>query len=555
MNLSASSEVPERNRVELLIALAVFASACLYLWPLRDFLSFNADEGITLVYAQRILRGQVPYRDFFTFVTPGSPYLMALWFKLFGASLIVARSILLAYSGIFGAITYLLTRRNYDRTTALFTAAILILGCLPYRLLVNHNWDSTLSALLTIYCAQRLLETSIRFWWFSVSFAAALTFILEQSKGAGVLLGLALAAVVLSVSPKNRLQASVSKFCWAVAGFAIPMVILFAYFASQHAIGAMLEAWIWPVRHYSMVNRLTFGTVPISAHDLHDMFTRGPLFQRTLIAFFSAPMFLIPVFTLLILASTTYLVVLRYKTVPSTTFDTPVLGGCVFFGVFLSTLATCRADMHHLLYLTPLFMYLMPSVFDIKHKSVRFLYRTRPIIACLLLFSFTSFGLITVFRASAPSTQTETRRGKTRYGYPDEVIRYVQDNVTEGQHLYVHPYQPLYSFLTGTTNPTRFDFLQPGMATTDQYESAIHDLAADQTKVVLLDPNFAADKIPVFWPATPLKSIASDPVTDYILQHYRTCSFLNSNPPQVWSFYYMVRKGMDCPTSARKMTK
>jgi hypothetical protein len=102
--------------------------------------------------------------------------------------------------------------------------------------------------------------------------------------------------------------------------------------------------------------------------------------------------------------------------------------------------------------------------------------------------------------------------------------------------------------MTGTVNPTRYDFLQPGMASADQYQSAIHDLAADQTPVVLLDTHFA-DKVSDIWPATPLSALASDPVTDYILQHYRTCRLLNSSPSSPWSFNYMVRKDMRCPAT------
>ena len=110
-NSSGSPMVPERSRSELLIALAVFLAACLYLWPLRDFVSFNADEGIILSDADRILRGQVPYRDFFYLYTPGSYFLLALAFKLFGQSLVVARSILLVYCGVFSSLSYRLARR------------------------------------------------------------------------------------------------------------------------------------------------------------------------------------------------------------------------------------------------------------------------------------------------------------------------------------------------------------------------------------------------------------------------------------------------------------
>ena len=169
-------------------------AACLYLWPLRDFVTFNANEGITLAGAERILQGQVPYRDFFTFVTPGSPYLMALWFKLFGSSFVVARSVMLVYAGLFAVITYRLALRMGSRSAALFAAALLTLGCIPFDLMALHNWDSTLFALLAIYCAQSLLEEPSSTFSFCLGCSTALTCLTEQSKGAGLLLGLGMAA-------------------------------------------------------------------------------------------------------------------------------------------------------------------------------------------------------------------------------------------------------------------------------------------------------------------------------------------------------------------------
>jgi hypothetical protein len=543
---SATEWVPEDSRSELFIALAVFFCACLYLWPLRDFVTFNADEGFTLVGAERILRGQVPYRDFFSFYTLGSFYQTAILFKLFGNSLVVAHTALIAYAGIFAAITYLLTRRVYGRSAALFSSAMIIFGCMPNRFLALHNWDSTLYALLAIYCAQRLLDCPNRIWPFVLGFTTALTLFTEESKGAGLLLGLGIAALTLSLSHCGSRFASIRNTLSAAAGFALPSLLTLGYFASKHAAAKMLEAWLWPLRHYSVVNRVPYGFS--TTGNLREMYTSGPCLERIFVIIFSCPMFLISVLALLVVAATLYSIVLRCKTDSCKALDVRVLGGCIYIGVFLSTIATGRADMTHLLYLTPLFMYLVPSVLDIRHPSIQLLYIARPVAACLLLLSFGGFGAATVFRARTPAAKVETRGGTVRFASEDEIIRYVQDNVAPGQHLYIHPYQPFYSYMTGTVNPTRYDFLQPGMASADQYQSAIHDLAADQTPVVLLDTHFA-DKVSDIWPATPLSALASDPVTDYILQHYRTCRLLNSSPSSPWSFNYMVRKDMRCPAT------
>src|ERR1700755_2144768 len=78
--------LPERFPSERYIALLIFLLAFLYLCLFRRATQIDLDEGIILQGAQRILDGQVLYRDFFSFFTPGSYYLLALIFRIFGNS-------------------------------------------------------------------------------------------------------------------------------------------------------------------------------------------------------------------------------------------------------------------------------------------------------------------------------------------------------------------------------------------------------------------------------------------------------------------------------------
>jgi hypothetical protein len=541
---------PGRPWSELLIALAVFAGALGYLWPLRSYLSFNADEGITLVSAERILRGQVPYRDFFIFITPGSAYLTALWFKLFGTSYLVPRSILLLYAGVFGATTYWLARRSCSRRAALFAAGMVVFGCMPCRFFVLHNWDSTLFALLAICCALSLLDRPSRTVWFLLGGATAFTFLMEQSKGAGLALGLTIAGLYLVLSGRGWASFRIGSLLWCTAGFAIPLMATFAYFGSQHATKEMLEAWFWPLQHYSGVNHVAYGAVPMSSAELRDMYFSGPWGERLLSIGFSAPMFLVSLLALLVLAATFYEIATHWsgtwaRSLDRRRVDRQIVGGCIYLGIFLSTVATGRADVSHVVYLTPLFMYLLPSIVEIDYRGSRLFRGASPIVAGLLLFLFAGFGMATILRATAPAARMESRRGSVKLGYPDEVLAYVQEQVPAGQHLYVHPYQAAYSFMTATVNPARVSFLQAGMNPPAQYEATVGDLARDRPAYVLLNPDFA-DKIFATWPATSAETLATDPVEDYILQHYRTCHLLNANPPQLWKFYFMVRKDLRC---------
>src|SRR5262245_44830050 len=175
--------LPESHRTERWIVLLLFGLTAVYLFLFRRFTTMDPDEGIILQGAQRILRGEVLYRDFFSFFTPGSYYLLAILFKIFGNSLMTARITLAVFGGVDSVVTYLLTRRVCRRGSALTIAALVTLTTVPYRFMALHNWDSTLWACLALYSAVRLVESRKAPWAFAMGTLTSLTFLFEQSKG------------------------------------------------------------------------------------------------------------------------------------------------------------------------------------------------------------------------------------------------------------------------------------------------------------------------------------------------------------------------------------
>src|SRR6184192_4776565 len=95
--VNLAPRVPEHFSRDRQIALFIFLSSLGYLLLFRRYTTMEPDEGIVLQGAQRILRGEVLYRDFFSFFTPGSYYFLALIFKIFGSSIIVARTTLVMF--------------------------------------------------------------------------------------------------------------------------------------------------------------------------------------------------------------------------------------------------------------------------------------------------------------------------------------------------------------------------------------------------------------------------------------------------------------------------
>jgi hypothetical protein len=82
------------------------------------------DEGLMLVAADRIARGQVPYSDFWWFYPPGQPYLLAALWKLFGPSLLTWRIVRVLSNAAVVLLAYLLSRRVASRRLSLVAAAI-----------------------------------------------------------------------------------------------------------------------------------------------------------------------------------------------------------------------------------------------------------------------------------------------------------------------------------------------------------------------------------------------------------------------------------------------
>src|ERR1700693_4180702 len=104
--LSAMSVRAELHATDRAIAAGIFVLTLAYLWLFHRYTSMEPDEGIVFQGAQRILRGQVLYRDFFSFFTPGSYYFLALLFKVFGSSFLVVRTALVFFGGVYSTVVY-----------------------------------------------------------------------------------------------------------------------------------------------------------------------------------------------------------------------------------------------------------------------------------------------------------------------------------------------------------------------------------------------------------------------------------------------------------------
>lgn len=547
----ARSHYPESSIRELSIAGLLALISAIVLWPFRDYSALFPDEGIALQGAIRILEGQVLYRDFFAFYTPGSYYLLAFLFKIFGPSYIVARTLLPVYGAVFSLLTYLLARRVCSRPVSAMTAWLFLMAGIPHRAFVLHNWDSAVTAALALYFAILWLEKRTPALAFSLGTFTALTALFEQSKGAGLLLGLVLGWVLLAWRGELRTRWRAAQWGAAAVGLAWPVATTLIYFASLGSLSAAISGWVWPLKHYSQANRLPYGYINVGMEGWEKLYGSGPWFERLLNVLFTLPCFVVPVLPFL---AGLYLVVhLRRgcrdgESSQASASPYYVLVSSVVLGLTLSAISTGRPEFDHLVYLGPPLFLVLGWAVSAQGLNSWLLPRMAPLLTTLFLVFFTSFGLS--FYIGGPiraKERFETPRGTVRLGFPDKVLGYLLSHARPGDSIFVYPYQPIYYFFSATRNPTRHEYLQLGMHTREQMREVLNDLAGRPPRFILFAPSFNYETIPRSWPATPQEVIASDPIRDFLLANYRLCRPLAA---EHWRHYLMVKKGSECPGEA-----
>jgi 4-amino-4-deoxy-L-arabinose transferase-like glycosyltransferase len=535
--------IPESQPKERWIALLIFLLTASYLFLFRRFATMDPDEGIILQGAQRILRGEVLYRDFFSFFTPGSYYLLAALFKTFGNSLMVARTALVVFGGVFSVVTYLLARRVCRRSSAFTVACIVSLTSLPYRFMALHNWDSTLWACLAVYSCVRMIESRAIAWAVAGGTFTSLTFLFEQSKGGGLALGLGVGLLTISLIHRTQPAFTKASFIALLAGAAWPMIGTLVWFYAKDSLQPMFSAWLWPLDHYSLANRVPYGYQNWSDATRQSFFG-GPLPD----AFFSflvvSPLLFVPLLPLLALAQLGYWIVrMRRRTVSPEKGCYYVLISSALSGLLVSVIIV-RADNIHFIYMQPLFSVVLAWIFDGRDIPGQLFRKVKPLITAYLVAAFFLMSAAVLVRSVAGVSVVETARGAITVRGEDTVIEYVRRHVSPGETVLVHPYLPLYYYLTETFSPGRYEYLQPGLHSPEQFQEMVGTLSMGKVRTVLLELSFS-EKIPTSWPNTPISAILKDPVSDYVLQHYRTCKVLHS--PEAWRFLFLIRKELECP--------
>jgi hypothetical protein len=468
----------------------VFVLAGLWAWWIigRRF-SITFDEGIYVDGARRILEGQVPYRDFFIVMGPGTFWLQALALRVFGMTLGASHAILILDLAVLTACVFWLVSRQLGLGYAAWTAALMLIleTAVPGIAIPSHRWDST--ALLTLaitICASNSSRWAIAAAGGCAAFAAWTT-------PPVAIVGLVI-LIWLWMEDRGNIPtylitcAAVSCCCAGVL-------------AAQGALQPMLAQLLWNGSNYSHANYLPYGT----------------LFGRGYSQFFegSTP-YEIPVRALVVLG---LLVPILLPPIAALCFPqwrgNPALRLLFLGGAALVASTYPRMDLPHLTYAAPVFYALLAII----AASIPWPKLQTGLLAVgtLLLTLFAWNALARHFH----ETTLQTRVGTVRTAPEDAAfLRDLEHEVPSGSSLFVFPYLPIASFLTLTNNPSRYSYLQPGMMDSRDESAALADLRrCPPDRVLYFD--LSEKELLETWPASNPASLRFRELDAYLASNYR----------------------------------
>ncbi|UCD55226.1 MAG: glycosyltransferase family 39 protein [Candidatus Omnitrophota bacterium] len=244
---------------------------------MAGFLTLNKywapfDEGVAIVGSERVLRGEVPYKDFFVAnYPPGQFYVLSFLYRMFGVSLEIGRFYTVLLHVLIAMCIFLIARKLTERTDIAVISWIISMTCLGPRLGIVSTaiWPGLGFAIFSIYLFMKYIEQDrMRYLFYS-----------GMAVGAGVLFrhDIGLSAFLSIFATLLIYKKSVRRICnFAIYSLAMPLAVLFYLFLKSASKGLFESLVLFPFIHIKTA-ALTF---PKPCFDLSMIFHQSLYFIK-----------------------------------------------------------------------------------------------------------------------------------------------------------------------------------------------------------------------------------------------------------------------------------
>lgn len=251
-----------RSQLEQIVALALtaIAGAAVYGLFFRRGIWLSV-IGYSVAPAERVLEGEVPYRDFLYNYTPGTLWVNALLMKLFGATLITVNGGLMVFKLATLVAVFWLARRLVSHWAALIPVA-LTLGWLGHKYI--YGVVPTQYAMLFVLVGLNFMlsfdRSGRRTWLFLSGVSVGLVLVFKYNVGVA-LLGTGTLIVVIrelirqdaAMPFASRVIAAIRVVAFYWAGFGIVAAGMALFLEQQGALAAMIDHFRRHAGEYSEV--------------------------------------------------------------------------------------------------------------------------------------------------------------------------------------------------------------------------------------------------------------------------------------------------------------
>ena len=444
-------------------------------------LVLSPDEGIILDAAERMLGGKKLYMEFFGYMSPGSYWLQEFAFRCLGLTLRSGHVIVILDFALQCALVFWLIASSGHRKGA-WAATVLFLffeASNPGLLVPGHRWDSAALSLLSVaLCLHGAIKERPGLWVAGgaiISFAAFCTPSIAE---------LALITVLaLLISGRRRFLLPYA------AAAAVTAVCLLLAMQIHGYLSAFVQQMSWLAGNYSRVNVTPYGW-PLGGYNaVIRTITAAPVLVWPLLSLSIMLPAVLPIISMVGWGAV-WIWRCHAGKAPVSPFMEPYLLSCLA-AYILSTQP--RPDITHLTIVSPL-GYVLVAILICRYLT--------PSVGLTVFSLVLPWGVLLQAQAVvtlAKADDVPSPAGILRVSPQEEpALRNLLSEVQPGHSLYVHPYLPLFYFVTQAANPTRYSYLAPGMMGSLEERAALQQLESSPPTWVLYLPLRTEDYLKVF---------------------------------------------------------
>lgn len=523
------------NRV-LFAAIAVLLGlvAIAYIQP-GMFLPLNIyDEGIIAFGAERVMQGDLPYRDFWTMYSPGQLYVLAGLFQLFGTTIMVERWWDVLIRSLLALVMLAVSARLTSWKFALPVWVLAVLWIEDYGFFGYPIFAGLMLALSSVYAMLRGFTS--RRWLFAAGLLMGLCFVFRHDMAVYLV-----AAQVIGFVPAvflRRTDANTKVFRRAIdavkillpyiVGGAIIILPLVVYFVLQVSPAELAnQLFIFPLVDFPKVRDLPYPR----------------LNWRPNVLPFYAPWIIYALSLVIALV-----ILLRHWRDDASFYRAWGIVMVALFGLFGFNQARVRSDTIHTVHFFLVSLILLPVLFRGWGTSAKESVPALVIAAVAVMIGImavidpiTGYAEMLNYRRDAQPALTAqaredaTPRARGVLGNLDQiaVVREIQQLTKPGEYVYVglNRHDKIFAndvmlyFLLDRNSPTRYHELHPGLVNTEVVQQEmIADLEKHKPRYVVTTDMFK-------WVIEPNDTAKSTKVTmldQYLTKNYRFSNFIGS---------------------------